>query len=61
MARRVRARRELSKKNGGALRRGAALKAARGGGRGRWKRWAGMAVETAGEAMGMDKAVTAAV
>jgi hypothetical protein len=59
--RRAGVRREWKEKKGGALRRGAPLKAARGGGRVRRKRWAGTAVETAGEAMGIDKAVAAAV
>jgi hypothetical protein len=56
-------RRELKKKKGGALRQGAPLKATRGGGRGRRKRWAGTATETetTGEAVGMDKAVATAI
>jgi hypothetical protein len=54
-------RRELKKKKGGALRQGAPLKATRGGGRGRRKRWAGMATETTGEAVGMDKAAATAI
>jgi hypothetical protein len=54
-------RRELKKKKGGALRQGAPLKATRGGGRGRRKRWAGTATETTGEAVGMDKAAATAI
>jgi hypothetical protein len=54
-------RRERKKKKGGALRWGAPLKAARGSGRLRRKRWAGMAAETTGEAMGMGKAAAVAV
>jgi hypothetical protein len=60
-ARRAGAWQERKRKKGGALRWGAPLKAARGGGRWRWKRWAGTVVETVGEAVGMDKAVATAV
>jgi hypothetical protein len=61
MARRAGARRELKKKKGGALRRGAPLKAARGSGRGRRKWWAVTTVGTAGEAVGVDKAAATTV